>query len=61
MDAQTRYGHAAELAQSQPLVDKLAFLVSELKKWADLNPGLKPLHAEFAGVLRQMKEARTDA
>jgi hypothetical protein len=53
----SRYDHATELSQSQPPVVKLDYLVNELKAWAELNPPLKVLHSEFAGLLREMKEA----
>ena len=53
----SRYSHTEELMQSQTPVVKLSFLVGQLKAWADLNPGLRELHSEFAGLLREMKEA----
>lgn len=49
------YDHATELAASQPPIDKLRFLVSELKKWADLNPDLRTLHTEFVMVERELR------
>lgn len=55
---QSKYDHAAELQQSQPLVVKLEYLVNELGLWAKLNPGkLQILHSEFAALVREMKEA----
>jgi hypothetical protein len=44
------YDHAAELAASTPPVQQLHFLVSELGRWAKLNPALVPLYAEFSRV-----------
>lgn len=55
---QSKYDHATELAARQPPVVKLAYLVNELKGWATANPGpLQILHSEFAGLLREMREA----
>ena len=54
--AQSRYDHATELAARQPAEVKMAYLVNELKAWADANPPLKVLHSEFAGLLREMRE-----
>jgi hypothetical protein len=55
---QSKYDHAAELQQSQPVTVKLAYLVNELGIWAKANPGkLQILHSEFAGLLREMREA----
>jgi hypothetical protein len=50
----TNYGHAAELSQSQPPEDQLRFLVSELGRWAKLNPALVPLWAEFSRVSQEI-------
>jgi len=51
------YSHAAELAARQPPQSQLRYLVSELKRWADVNPQLKPLHAEFARVAAELDAA----
>lgn len=53
---QSRYDHAEALQRNQPPVVKLAYLVNELRKWAELNPELRILHSEFAGLLREMQE-----
>jgi len=50
------YDHATELANSQPVEDKLSFLVKELGRWAAKNPSLRPLYEEFVFVAVEVKE-----
>lgn len=52
------YGHAPELSISKPPIDQLDFLVSELKRWSDLNPDLRPLQAQFKRVSLELRKER---
>jgi hypothetical protein len=52
-----RYDHAAELMDTTPPLVKLDFLMGDLTAWADKNPGLRPLHAEFVTAVRQLHDA----
>ena len=52
----SRYDHAAELMRTTPPLVKLDFLVRDLKAWADKNPSLQPLHAEFVTAARQLHD-----
>lgn len=50
------YDHAAALQNSVPPQEQLHFLVSELGRWARLNPALVSLHAEFSRVEGLLRE-----
>lgn len=52
MSRLSRYDHAAALQQGTTPARKLAYLVGELRRWAVLNPSLRPLYSEFEQVLR---------
>lgn len=41
---------------SQPPERQLEFLVTELGRWAKLNPALVSLYAEFSRVSREISE-----
>lgn len=56
MSASSRYDHAAELQNSSPALAQLRYLVTELGRWARLNPALVPLYAEFSRVEGLLKE-----
>lgn len=50
------YDHAAELQNSVPPQRQLHFLVTELGRWAKLNPALVSLYAEFSRVEGLLQE-----
>ena len=54
------YGHAAELQRTQPPLSRLEYLVRQLGCWADKNPVLRPLHAEFVTIHHELREAGCD-
>lgn len=49
------YSHAAALSGSRTPREKMTFLVTELGRWAALNPGLRPLHEEFVLAVSELK------
>jgi hypothetical protein len=54
------YDHAAELQRTQPPLSRLDYLVRQLRLWADANPALLSLYAEFGTIARQLREAGAD-